>query len=205
MEPRTAAALPYFNSCIFLYVHFSDSCNLYRSSKPVEGDGSAVGSSKPSGLQQFKKALYRTFQSAGMPLEEASTMSQDITDQSDETAGDEGIKWSTFPDPSHKFSSSHESLHVSMGEHLLEYSGWALNGMQQWALNGTQWLCVITLLETCSFQSVLLPFLSSEFADDTTKFFCKVYYAEEFQQLRGQIFPDGEDQWVGTKVKKTTN
>ena len=104
----------------------------------MEGDGSAIGSSKPSGLQQFKKVLYRTFQSAGMPLEEGSTMSQDTMDQSEETAGEEVIKWNNFPDSSQKFSSSHESLHVSMGEHLLrsvlgghllEWGGWPLNGI----------------------------------------------------------------------------
>ena len=95
----------------------------------MEGDGSAISSSKPSGLQQFKKVLKRTLQSAGMPLEEASTTSQDITDQSEEQAGEEGMKWSNFPDSSQKFSSSHESLHVSMGEHLPKSGGWTLVGM----------------------------------------------------------------------------
>ena len=33
----------------------------------------------------------------------------------------------------------------------------------------------------------------TEFADDTTKFFCKMYYAEEFRKLRELIYPDGED------------
>lgn len=33
----------------------------------------------------------------------------------------------------------------------------------------------------------------TEFADDTTKFFCKMYYAEEFRKLRELIYPDGEE------------
>lgn len=93
---------------------------LHPSSKPVEGDGSSASSSKPSGLQHIKNVLYRTLQSAGMSLEESSPVSQDVSEQPDEVGGEDGTKWNPSPDPTHKFSSSHESLHVSMGEHSLE-------------------------------------------------------------------------------------
>jgi 1-phosphatidylinositol-3-phosphate 5-kinase len=33
----------------------------------------------------------------------------------------------------------------------------------------------------------------TEFTDDTTKFFCKIYYAEEFRKLRETIYPNGEE------------
>lgn len=35
--------------------------------------------------------------------------------------------------------------------------------------------------------------MSTEFADDTTKFFCKVYYAEEFRKLRELLHLEGDD------------
>ena len=35
--------------------------------------------------------------------------------------------------------------------------------------------------------------LISEFADSTCRFYCSIYYAEQFRSLRKRIFPDGEE------------
>ena len=35
-----------------------------------------------------------------------------------------------------------------------------------------------------------------EFCDATTKYYCKIYYAEHFRLLRKLIFPQGEDAFV---------
>ena len=35
-------------------------------------------------------------------------------------------------------------------------------------------------------------FRTSEFQDNTAKFYCRVYYAEQFRKLRKLIFPAGE-------------
>ena len=43
----------------------------------------------------------------------------------------------------------------------------------------------------------LLPYLLEFTAPDrTSSIFCKVYFAEEFQQLREMVFPSGEDRSV---------
>ena len=36
----------------------------------------------------------------------------------------------------------------------------------------------------------------TEFNDNTARFFCRVYYVEQFRNLRKLIFPAGEDRWV---------
>lgn len=47
--------------------------------------------------------------------------------------------------------------------------------------------------------SIMYSFLNAgmtfftEFSDSSTKFYCKVYFAEQFRQLRKLIFPDGEE------------
>lgn len=40
------------------------------------------------------------------------------------------------------------------------------------------------------------PSTQIEFADGTTKYYCKIYYAEHFRLLRKLIFPQGEDTFV---------
>lgn len=35
-----------------------------------------------------------------------------------------------------------------------------------------------------------------QFADNTCKFFCSIYYAEQFRFLRKRIFPDGEEKYI---------
>jgi len=35
-----------------------------------------------------------------------------------------------------------------------------------------------------------------EFSDHATKFSCKVYFAEEFRQLRELVFPYGEERFI---------
>jgi hypothetical protein len=35
-----------------------------------------------------------------------------------------------------------------------------------------------------------------QFNDATTKYYCKIYYAEHFRLLRKLIFPDGEDVFI---------
>lgn len=39
----------------------------------------------------------------------------------------------------------------------------------------------------------MTSFFFTEFSDSSTKFYCKVYFAEQFRQLRKLIFPDGEE------------
>ena len=34
-----------------------------------------------------------------------------------------------------------------------------------------------------------------EFQNDVAKFYCSVYFAEQFRQLREQIFPEGEERF----------
>lgn len=47
-------------------------------------------------------------------------------------------------------------------------------------------------------QLILFGFYFVEFSnsDKTANFFCKVYFAEEFRQLREKIFPAGEDKFI---------
>ncbi|XP_021352266.1 1-phosphatidylinositol 3-phosphate 5-kinase-like isoform X3 [Mizuhopecten yessoensis] len=40
------------------------------------------------------------------------------------------------------------------------------------------------------------PHLELQFSDQTARFYCKVYFAEQFQQLRKLIFPAGEDMFI---------
>lgn len=35
-----------------------------------------------------------------------------------------------------------------------------------------------------------------QFSDSSTKFYCRVYYAEQFRQLRSKIFPAGEERFI---------
>ena len=52
-------------------------------------------------------------------------------------------------------------------------------------------VCVCVCVCVCERENLSSP---SEFtAPDTSRFFCKVYFAEEFQHLRELIFPSGED------------
>ena len=43
----------------------------------------------------------------------------------------------------------------------------------------------------------------AEFCDNTAKFFCRVYFAEEFRKLRKLIFPEGEERYVLCEDKFT--
>ena len=38
-------------------------------------------------------------------------------------------------------------------------------------------------------------FIILEFQNDVAKFYCSVYFAEQFRQLREQIFPEGEERF----------
>ncbi|XP_078620485.1 1-phosphatidylinositol 3-phosphate 5-kinase-like isoform X2 [Branchiostoma floridae x Branchiostoma japonicum] len=40
------------------------------------------------------------------------------------------------------------------------------------------------------------PHIELQFQDDKAKFFCRVYYAEQFRKLRKTIFPDGEERYI---------
>lgn len=40
------------------------------------------------------------------------------------------------------------------------------------------------------------PHLELQFSDQAARFYCKVYFAEQFQQLRKLIFPGGEDMFI---------
>lgn len=35
-----------------------------------------------------------------------------------------------------------------------------------------------------------------QFSDSSTKFYCRVYYAEQFRALRAKVFPAGEDRFI---------
>ncbi|XP_065940327.1 1-phosphatidylinositol 3-phosphate 5-kinase isoform X5 [Magallana gigas] len=41
-----------------------------------------------------------------------------------------------------------------------------------------------------------LVHIQLQFSDSSTKFYCKVYFAEQFRQLRKLIFPDGEEMFI---------
>lgn len=38
--------------------------------------------------------------------------------------------------------------------------------------------------------------LEIQFSDSCTKFYCRVYYAEQFRALRSKVFPAGEDRFI---------
>ena len=40
------------------------------------------------------------------------------------------------------------------------------------------------------------PYTEFSNPDKTANFFCKVYFAEEFRQLRERIFPSGEERFI---------
>ena len=43
---------------------------------------------------------------------------------------------------------------------------------------------------------IFASFVFEEFADASARFYCRVYYAEQFQTLRKLLFPDGEERFV---------
>lgn len=43
------------------------------------------------------------------------------------------------------------------------------------------------------FSNAEMTSFFTEFSDSSAKFYCKVYFAEQFRQLRKLIFPDGEE------------
>ena len=57
------------------------------------------------------------------------------------------------------------------------------------------WVGVVLYPSTVEalFYVKMCYFSCLEFADETTKFFCKIYFAEEFRKMRELIFPSGED------------
>ena len=38
-----------------------------------------------------------------------------------------------------------------------------------------------------------ITFIIVEFSDSSARFYCKIYFAEQFRQLRKLIFPEGEE------------
>ena len=143
---------------------------------------SSTSNSKTTGfiksmISEIRKKKLQSSTSVSNPLADEipsePPLEQPDTCEEDASSTNMGIKWNTSPDTSDRMSSSHEQEHVSLG-------------MRE--------------LFTCPFQNKFLfnnnySFLA-EFADDTTKFFCKVYYAEEFRRLRESIHPEGDDRYI---------
>lgn len=45
-------------------------------------------------------------------------------------------------------------------------------------------------------KTTLNQHIELQFSDSTTKFYCKIYFAEQFRQLRKIVFPNGEDAFI---------
>ena len=46
------------------------------------------------------------------------------------------------------------------------------------------------------FWIIFFSFSFLEFQDSSARFFCRVYFADDFVKLRSKIFPHGEDRWL---------
>ena len=156
-------------------------CSVFLSSKNFDGEAPGNASnSKTSGFIKNviseirkKKPQSSSHSASGeytLPPEcqDSSDPFEELCQPSDNMST---IKWNGSSDSSDKFSSSHEKRHISLGN-IVSF--------------------ILKTKQVIMFSMACNP-RYAEFADDTTKFFCKVYYAEEFRKLREAIHPEGDD------------